>query len=372
MKILIVVNCLRGGGAERMISLQANYWQRNGNEVSVITFQPANDKDYPLDSRIIHEVACFSNPESTIFSAVRGNFQRIRAVRAYAKSNGIDVIVGSMAHSGVVAALAAAGLASKSISIEQLHPPLVDMNLPWRWLRKYSYRFCDTVAVLTDRSACWIKQNTLARNITVIPNSYADNIPSLPPRKFPSQFIPDGSPLVIGAGRLSDQKAFDRLLTAFDQVAEKHPDWHLAILGDGELRDDLETLRQQLSSRDRIHFPGNLGNITDWYERSDLFVLSSKWEGFPLVLIEAMSCGCAVLATDCETGPAEIIEHGANGWLVESSETGLISGMEKLLADKTTRVKLAGNASDSIKPYSIDNIMKQWDSLLQEMLNGKT
>ena len=100
----------------------------------------------------------------------------------------------------------------------------------------------------------------------------------------------------------------------------KRQDWDLVILGNGEERDNLNHMTRNFGITDRVHFPGSVGNISEWYERADLFVLSSIVEGFPNVLLEALTYGLPCISFDCNTGPRDIIQDGFNGILVDPNE----------------------------------------------------
>jgi glycosyltransferase involved in cell wall biosynthesis len=120
---------------------------------------------------------------------------------------------------------------------------------------------------------------------------------------------------VLGAGRLTAQKDFATLLSAFALAKERQP-LRLIILGEGELRDPLQALASELGVAPEVRFPGFVENPYAFMSRSRVFVLSSAWEGFGLVLVEAMACGTPVVSTDCPAGPAEILEGGKYGRLV--------------------------------------------------------
>lgn len=122
-------------------------------------------------------------------------------------------------------------------------------------------------------------------------------------------------PLILAAGRLTQQKGFDCLLRAFAQVNKTQP-CRLIILGDGALRDDLLALAESLQIREKIDLPGYIAGIWPYLSQADLFVLSSRWEGSPNVLTEALALGIPVVATDCPSGPKEILQQGRYGTLV--------------------------------------------------------
>ena len=128
----------------------------------------------------------------------------------------------------------------------------------------------------------------------------------------------------------------------------------------------MKRLVDELEMSNKINLPGSVGNISEWYERADLFVLSSSVEGFPNVLLEAMTYGIPCVSFDCDTGPRDMIQNGINGLLVHPSEKelGLENALRKLISDKNLRLNISKNATLLREKYSVDNIMKQWDKTL--------
>ena len=172
--------------------------------------------------------------------------------------------------------------------------------------------------------------------------------------------------IILASGRLHKFKQFDLLINTFSSLEGDFPDWDLVILGDGEERKDLSSLSFSLGLENRIYLPGSVGNVSDWYERADLFVLSSSVEGFPNVLLEAMTYGLPCVSFDCDTGPRDMISSGVNGVLVDpkDKELGMTAALTQLLTDKDFRNKLSTNSILLRDKYSVKNIMQEWDRVL--------
>jgi glycosyltransferase involved in cell wall biosynthesis len=173
-------------------------------------------------------------------------------------------------------------------------------------------------------------------------------------------------PFILTAGRLEAQKAHDLLLRAYARsgAAATHD---LVILGEGSLRGASEMLAARLGLGDRVHMPGFAANPFAWMARCDLFVLSSRWEGFGSALAEAQAAGAPVLATRCRYGPEEIVEHGVNGWLVPvDDEAALAEAMAVLIANPALRRQLAEAGRTNAERFSLATILARYAALLEE------
>jgi glycosyltransferase involved in cell wall biosynthesis len=171
--------------------------------------------------------------------------------------------------------------------------------------------------------------------------------------------------VILAMGRLDPQKGFDMLLDAFGRIAGRHPTWDLAIAGDGAQRDALLSQARLLGVDHRTHLLGHVGNVQDWYERADLFVMSSRFEGFPNALLEAMACGCPAVSFDCDTGPRELIDNGVNGTLVppEKGAAGLAVAIDRLIGDAELRHAFGLSAAQVRQRLALSRIARQWEQL---------
>ena len=218
----------------------------------------------------------------------------------------------------------------------------------------------DAVSALTDRDARGYRK-LLGSSTRVV------HIPNAVPDTGPGQAALTGN-LAIAIGRLAPQKALHRLVSAWEQVAARHPDWVLRIFGDGRRRAELQAQIDAAGLTGKVVLAGFTTSIHDELRRSSLLAMSSKFEGFPMTLLEAMSCGVPVVSFDCNNGPRDLITHGETGLLIPNGDIdGLAAGVCELIEDPAKRRRLADAARLSMTAYNLPAVVGRWESLLAEL-----
>lgn len=215
----------------------------------------------------------------------------------------------------------------------------------------------DRFVVLTEEDAqMWGEMP----NIRVVPNA--------------ANFIADSysdcsAKRVIAVGRLDYQKSFDRLILVWEKVHEKMPDWRLDIFGQGEWKDMLQGMIDESGLQDSVRLNGPTKDIGKEYAESSMIVMSSHYEGFPMVLVEAMACGLPAVCFDFKCGPRDIIEEGENGLIVRDGDVeGLAEAIVKLMKDEELRKRMGENAKRVVETYSEERVMRMWEDLYEEIL----
>ena len=191
------------------------------------------------------------------------------------------------------------------------------------------------------------------------------------PNAVPALGGPDAAPAakrVVAAGRLESQKGFDLLIAAWERVAAAHPDWELRIYGSGPRRDDLRRMILDRGLYGSILLMGRTRHMGEALAAGSLFVLSSRFEGFGMVIVEAMSKGLPVVSFDCPRGPGEILRAGRDGILVPAEDVvGLADGILELIEDEDRRRRYGAAAKENARTYAVPAIAERWEELLRDL-----
>ncbi len=185
---------------------------------------------------------------------------------------------------------------------------------------------------------------------------------------YPDEYTDCTKKVVLTVGRLNYQKGYNFLLDAWKIVSFKHPDWTLRIAGTGELEQQLKKQSQELNINSTVNFLGQISNMAEEYKNASIYAMSSRFEGFPMVLLEAMSFGLPVVSFDCHTGPGDMITNGEDGILVKNQDVeGLANGICKLIEDEALRKAMSLKARNNIKRFSKENILCKWNEVFQSI-----
>jgi len=378
MKIVYIYPALTTvGGADRVIVDKANYFaEKCGYDVYIVTaHQNGLPSFFPLSDKVKHlDLDVNFNEQYAHSFLVRGLIY-LRLLRIYKKrlsklltelkpdftlttiSRDIDFLNSIQDGSYKIAE---AHVSKKYL--RNLHL-LQDRSLPYRLVGKLwtnrlenAAKKFDALVVLTQQDAQnWEK----IRTSTVIPNS----IPF-----FPAHPSSCKNKKVISVGRYYAQKGFDLLIEAWDIVAKKHPDWELSIYGNGELQEDLSKSIESKGLTKSIFLKTPVSNIVEKYTESSFYVMSSRFEGFGMVLVEAMACGLPVLSFNCPDGPSDIIANGIDGYLIENGNIQMLAEkISELIEKEDLRFLMGENARKNVQRYNQDFIMQKWIDLFHSL-----
>ena len=365
MKIMFVFVSLGCGGLQSVIMEMSKGFRENGHRICFVTLD-GESPDFHAVPEGVRRIRIAPEPKPRFFAdSLRGLSRRIKAIRRAIAAEKPDAIISFSDATNVMTVLAARRLGVPVVVTEHADPNFRPIGRFWEMMRRLTYSRSDklvSVSAGVDRFFSWIKPEKRA----VIYNPL--KTPEENPAPVSAPFLKNGRRRVVSVGRLVDQKGFDLLLPAFAKIARKISEVDLIILGEGEKRPQLEKLVEALDLSGRVFLPGIFRDPFAILKEADVFVLSSRYEGFGNALVEAMACGAPAISFDCPSGPGEIIEHGVNGILVENGNVeALASWMETLLRDGEKRSRIAANGMKSIERFRPERIMPQWERLLGEL-----
>lgn len=355
--IALVVDSLKPGGSERVASEMANYWAGVGHRVSLITLKK-EPPFYGLKKGVGLEELDVASGSAHLLAGLYHTSRRIRALRDRLKRLNPDVVIGFFTDINVLLVLATRGLGMAVILTERNHPGLHHVPLRWKVMRRRVYPLADCLVVQTAGAARWFSHYRVRK--AVIPN----------PVRQVKATADLSKPYILAVGRLTWQKGFDLLLKAYARSG-LYPRWSLVVVGEGGERKNLEKLASRLGVASGVHMPGLVKNIDHYLGQASFFVLSSRYEGFPNALAEAMSAGLPPVAFDCPYGPAEMIDHRTNGFLVTPGDVeSLARNMIDMAGNPGMAKEMGQQAAASVRSrQNPKNIMKQWDELTEELLS---
>lgn len=359
-RCLCVLPDLSGGGAQRTMinlfhQLPEHGWQ---TELAVVQGGGAAE-DWLGPDDAVTDLAC---------GRVRHGFRGLRRLIA---SREFHLVFATMLDANCLAALACAGQRPRpALVVRETNSQRArgDLGALRQRLAAWAYRRADRVVALShgvERELVEDLRLDAARALT-LPNPVDIDAFSSPATADP---LPAGwgdGPVVVAAGRLTRQKGFDILLDAFAELQTTSA--RLVILGEGPDRAALEAQAESLGLANRVLLPGFVASPRDWYAQASLFVLSSRWEGFGHVLVEAMAAGLPALASDCPHGPRDIIDSGRTGLLVPpDSAEALSAAIDRLLQDTPLAQKLAAAGREAATAYGAARVAGRYAALFDEI-----
>ncbi|URC14969.1 glycosyltransferase family 4 protein [Flavobacterium sp. B183] len=363
MKLLYITQrANEEGGVQRVLAVKTNYLiEKFDYEVSIITQNEGNENlFFEFNKRIdFYDISLKSNKAFNLL-------QYKKKLEEYIKRIQPDCII-------------VCDFALKSFSIPLLINTKVPIffeahgsrfneyrsNSPFRFISKFKYEyrnFCASqfmlfIALSQESLSEWSVKNShvISNPLWIERESFSD----LKAKK------------VIAVARHSHEKGIDRLLQIWKLIAQKHPDWILEIYGKENEALELRNLARKLKIEERVVFCNPVENIQQKYTESSIFVMTSRNEALPMVLIEAMACGLPCVAYDCPVGPKAIIENNKNGFLIEDGNQGsYVEKLSLLIEDKDLRLRMSEKAIKSVEKYNLHSIMKQWNELFDSIVKA--
>lgn len=359
MNILFVSGNLCDGGAQRVIAVVSSALAEMGYDVSLLLYS-RNEKEYPVSSKVKVTSIGNSFEEYSKLSEV----QRLKFIRRFLKNLKPDVAVGFL-EGGYGLYLASMGMKMKRVASARINPTvlLAQKGLRGRIDRMW-FRSADAV-VLQTQSQKEAVENIPWKNKTVIANPVSEAALQCPEHDYarPCRKI-------VMAGRLAKQKNYTMMLKAMETIHKDYPEVNLDIFGKGGLEKELNEQIRSRGLEGVVSLKGWTQNTIEEYHNSDIYVLSSDYEGMPNALMEAMAVGLPCVSTDCPTGPSDLITDGENGYLIPVDDDDMLATrLTDLLESTEKRREMGQKAHLTMKEkFNTEVITQQWEQLFLKLI----
>jgi len=365
MKLLYITNQICGSaGLERVLSIKTDYLiEKYGYDIHILTM---NQNDTPVfydfnKNITFYDITVKGNPFQYFLQYKKG-------LRSIVKKVAPDVI--SVCDDGLKGFFVPRIIGKPCPMIYERH---VSKNIEvkedkvstkTKLISSIKYGLMHIGAKAYDRFVVLTTDNLnewKLKNLQVISN---------PLSFYPDQNAPLEEKTVLAVGRQSYQKGYDRLLESWKKVSEKHPDWKLKVYGKKDERLNLDGLANTFGVSETVEFHAPTKDILSEYLKSSIYVMSSRFEGFGMVLIEAMACGVPVISFDCPCGPKDIISDKEDGFLIPNNDTeGFAKTIIHLIEEKNIRKEMGIKAKKNSSRFLPEEIVPEWDTLFKSIVN---
>ena len=365
MRILFFVSSMSAGGAERVAASLANAWTLQGEEVCLVpTHLGSTESFYPLDQAVLFQPLARHMPW---FPPLLDPVRKLRAIRKVHDAFKPDVVVSFLTNVNVNILMALGGVTTPIIVCERTNPVVsLSADKKLQALRSKLYPRATRVVVQTEDAAqAFSAAEPNLGELAVIPNPIPPLLAAMP---LAAEVEKNTDCKLVAMGRLVPAKQFDQLIQVFALLAEDHPEWTLHIYGEGPERENLERRAELVGYKDRIFFPGRTEEPWRVLSQAQIFVLTSAYEGFPNVLLEAMTLGLPCVTVDCPSGPKELTNDGRDASLVlMDNEQALRRALNELMVDPRLRGVLGQRAATSVRErYGMSSVLEQWDQVFRQ------
>lgn len=354
--VAMLIGALTKGGAERVLVNLSDYLARNGYPVTMVT-QYHKENEYPLNpkvKRVISDITVEETGKSRILNFIR----RFLKLRKIWKAEKPDVVLSFIGKNNIMAILTSFGLPIKVAVSVRSEPSREYYNGVLRFLAKHLFGAADGV-ILQTRQCFSFFPKRVRKKAVIMKNPVNTAF-------FRERYEGEREKTIVTVGRVDENKNQRMLIQAFSGIAQEFPDYKLIIYGDGDQREELIRLVEDMGLQERILLPGSVDDVPALIYKTSVFVLSSNKEGMPNALIEAMIMGLTVISTDCPCGgPADLIEHGVNGLLTPVGDVEKMKeNLQCILKDLQKAGVMGKNAVKTSDAYHPSRVYKEWEDYL--------
>ncbi|MFK7833395.1 MAG: glycosyltransferase family 4 protein [Winogradskyella sp.] len=356
-KIAFVIGGLTPGGAERVITNLSNSLLEDF-DVTIITFIES-DPFYTLHESV-KVISCFKElrRSTSIIDSLKLNYIILKKVSEITKQEKIDLLIGFITQANVKAVLAAKMNKIPCLISERNDPLKSDIPKLWVILRKYIYPKANCLIVQTEKVKQLYGSMIKTKEMVVLPNPISTEFSQL--RK---PYTTNRENIILSVGTFNDDKRQERIIQAFNEL--QLDDWELLLVGDGPNKSKLEKLIKELKLSHKVKLISKVKNVQDYYNKASIFAFSSKAEGFPNVLLEAMHFGLPSISTDCNYGPSELINDGENGFLVPVDDQDIfVEKLGELVKSDELQMSFSNKSKETTKNFLDTYVSSSWKNLI--------
>ena len=362
-KLAFYIGSLNKGGAERVFVNLAEFFLQQGYEVIMVT-QYRKEDEYVLADGIKRIISDITEEETTS-NRVKNFYRRFQKLHDIWKTEKPDAVLSCVGKNNFMTIVTTMFTKTKPVvsvvgEAKEEYPGKL-----MRCLANLLFPFASGVILQTERSKYFFSKR-VQKTAVILPNS-------LNPLFIRPRYEGEREKRIVTVGRMDANKNHEMMIRAFAQIAKKYPEYTFTIYGDGELREYLQNLIEELGMSDRIFMPGIIPDVANKIEKASLFLLTSYSKGVSNALIEAMALGLPVVATDVPSGgTVELMQHMENGWMIPTGDQrALEEAMDKLLADRDLADKLGQNASKLQERLAPERVNAQWKAYFEKITNRR-
>jgi len=345
-----------GGGGERVTVGMANHLAAENHQVTIVSlsrFSPSNI--FMPDKRVEIKYLNFNFENGFNIPQKIASVFTVR--RHFSQYHDQTIILGIGTYPSLLLALLPKKENLKTIGCQ--HNSYVAVRHVWSFLRKLLFHRLSALVSLTEQDLPKLKKLNL--NSYVIPNS----VSFLPERRADLD-----NKIILAIGRMDYNKGYDLLLDVFEKISLTHPDWNLRIVGNGPLHKNIISRIEASGLNDRVKILSATDQIIDQYLQSSVYLMTSRTEGLPMVLLEAQACGLPIVSFDCETGPSDIITNNKDGFLISCFNVDMMTEKVAILcSDPMKRKEFGANGRESIKRFLPEEIALKWEMLFRKLIH---
>jgi N-acetylgalactosamine-N,N'-diacetylbacillosaminyl-diphospho-undecaprenol 4-alpha-N-acetylgalactosaminyltransferase len=358
LKICLTTVSLSGGGAERCAASLSHYFVNQGFEVHHVVF--AGEIKYDYSGELLH-LETLKDKNNSIFS----RFKRFFALKKYFKKQQFDIIIDFRVKEFYLQEFIIHNFIYKKF-IQTIHSNFIEHYIPKnKFLAKHLYKKVSDIVAVSSEIEKSIQDNYSFKNLTQIYNPI--DFSSI--EKLQNEPTNLDFKYVLGVGRMEDNvKQFDHLIESYSNSNLPIQNIKLVILGEGKLKQKWQDFAKSLKQEDNIVFLGNVQNPYSYYSQALFTAMTSKYEGFPMVLLESLACETPVISYDLHSGPSEIIFQDGNGILVENqNKVAMTDALNEMVSNKELYLHCKQNAKSSVERFSLESIGNHWLQIFNEL-----